>query len=212
MSFEQSEALALRTYRFMETHKIAVFLAREGGIIRGVAHGAQGARSRFGSSLEPLTHLRLTYSRKENQDLATIRNCEIIRPFAAYGLSWEQSLHYSYFTELLLEFGREQEGDERLFRLALAVVSAVDAPVVKLARYFELWLLQLEGILPPLDRGLPADLALKIKKVMRQPPSELGEAILEDGELRTLKRFSERLIEEHLEKRLKSKRMIDELL
>ena len=78
MKVHHSEALTLRTYSYSESHKIAVFLSRDFGKVRGVAYGATKPKTRFGGSLEPLTHLKLTFSRKEQQDLAVIKNCEIV--------------------------------------------------------------------------------------------------------------------------------------
>ncbi len=213
MSIYQSDALTLRTYPYGEGHKIAVFLTRKHGIVRGAAHGAQSGKSRFGSALEPLTHLRLTFRQRENQDLATIQSCEIIRPFAAFGLNLEQSLHLSYFAELLSEFGQEMERDERVFRLALAVLDACQrVPVVGLARYLELWLLQLEGILPALDRLLPQESASKTREMMKRPPAKLSGEEWQDQELKSLGRLTNRLIESHLEKRLKTRKMLEEML
>jgi DNA repair protein RecO (recombination protein O) len=124
MSGHQSEALALRTYPYAESHKIAVFLTRDFGKVRGVAYGAQKAKGRFSGALEPLTYVRLTFSQNENQELASIKNCEILKAFPAYQLSLEVNLHFSYFAELLVEFSREQEESELLFRLSLTVLEA----------------------------------------------------------------------------------------
>ncbi len=213
MSIYQSEALTQRTYPYGEAHKIAVFLTREHGIVRGAAHGAQSGKSRFGSALEPLTHLRLSFRQREHQDLATIQNCEIIRPFAAFGLSLEQSLYLSYYAELLSEFGQEMKRDERLFRLGLAVLDASErVPVAGLARYLELWLLQLEGVLPTLGKLLPEELAVKTREMMKRPPDKFHDHQWRPEELRSLDRLTSRLIEGHLEKRLKSRKMLEEML
>ncbi len=213
MSVYQTEAFTLRTYPYAEIHKVVVFLTRDYGIVRGMAHGAKHSRSRFGSALEPLTQLRLTFQLRANQDLAVIQQTEIIRAFPAYRLSWEVNLHFSYFAELLSEFGNEQEPSEKLFRLTAAVLDAcARIPIRMLARYFELWLLKLEGILPGLDQRLPAALAEKATAMMKLPPSQLDEVTLESEELDQLERFSQNLIEGHLEKALKTRKMLRELL
>lgn len=213
MSVHQSEALTLRTYRFAEAHKIAVFLTPAMGLLRATAYGALGKRHRYGSALEPLTLLRLTFSVNENRDLATIRNCEIIRPFAAYGMSLEHSLYAGYFVELLSEFAKERQADIKLFRLAGAVARhAAEASLPLLGRYLELWLLQLEGVLPALDTRMPRDLALKARELMKLPPNRLGEAGLAENELENLERVTLQMIEYHLERRLKSRKLIEDLI
>ncbi len=214
MSAFESEALTIRTYPYSEAHRIAVFLTREYGQVRGLAHGARsGRKSRFGSSLEPLTHVRLVFSRKENQELATIKSAEILAAHSALQLSLEINLHISYFAELLFEFSQEEEECEDVFRLTLAVLEALEkVPIELLARYFELWLLRLEGVLPALEPKLGPALAAKVAGMLKQHPTGLDDSILTEGERKRIERLGEELIEYHLEKRLKTKRMLKELL
>jgi DNA repair protein RecO (recombination protein O) len=213
MNAYQSEALTLRTYAYAESHKIAIFLTRDFGKVRGVAYGAKKPRTRFGSSLEPLTHIRLTFSRKENQELAVIQSCEILRAFSADQMTWETSLHFGYFAELLNEFSKEQEESDKLLRLALAVLEASHkVPLESLTRYFELWLLQLEGVLPLLAEKLPDDLASKSRKMMKLHPTELGGVTLSPGESKRLESLCSELIEYHLEKQLKAGKMLKQFL
>ncbi|MEE8349576.1 MAG: DNA repair protein RecO [Acidobacteriota bacterium] len=213
MRVHQSEALTLRTYPFSESHKIAVFLTRTFGQVRGVAHGAQKPKGRFGGSLEPLTHVRLTFSRKEHRELVTIKNCEIVQAFPAFQFSWEMSLHFSYFAELLVEFSKEEEESELLFRLSIAVLKASqNIPINLLARYFELWILKLEGVLPPLETKLPPELVIKVGGMMKLQATELETVGLSSQECKRLESLCSELVEYHLEKRLKTRKLLRELL
>ncbi len=189
-----------------------VFLTRDFGLLRGIAHGARKAKSRFGSSLELLTHNRVIFYRKEHQELAVIQNCEIITAHPAYELSWELNLHFGYFAELLLEFSREQAECERLFRLSLAVLdTALTVPVPTLARYFELWLLRFEGVSAESRAGVasrdggggPDD---------DEAPPERADGALEPIHISRLEKFCGAIIESHLEKSLKSRRLLKQLL
>lgn len=207
------EALTLRTYPFGESHKVVIFLSRHTGRIRSVAYGAQKSRSRFGSALEVLTYLRLTCRSRENQELAVIENCEIIRPSPAFRLGWEESLHLAYWAELLVEFSREQVASERLFRLSLAVIEAAGkVPAALLSRYFEFWTLRLEGVLPALDSILSRELAVRTAGMLRLRPAELGDCSFSEEDLEQLESAAGRLIENQLEKPLKAKKLLKELL
>ena len=213
MSRHQSEALTLRTYPYAESHKIAVFFTRSFGKLRGIAHGARKSGGKFGGSLEPLNYVKLSFRRKEHQELAVIQSCDVLRVLSQGAPSWESTLYLSYFTELLQEFSREQEESERFFRLALAVLSAVDSvPAALLSRYLELWTLRLEGVLPDLDSELPHPVATRARALMRMPPASLKADCLTLEEDKTLARFSEKLIEYHLEKPLKTRKLLKELL
>lgn len=213
MNTHQSEALTLRTYPYAESDKIVVFLTRDFGKVRGMAHGAKKSKSRFGSSLELLTHVQVTFYQKEHQELAVVQSCDIIRAFPAYQLKWEVNLHFSYFAELLFEFASEQEESENLFRLALAVLEAsqkVDVEV--LARYFELWLMKIEGILPQLDKRIPKELVAKTIALMKLRPGDIPTMTFTSAEVKKLERLTGDLLEYHLEKPLKTRKMLKELL
>lgn len=211
MTHFQCEALTLRTYPFAEGDKIAVFLTRSEGLVRGVAYGAKSPRGRFGSSLEPLTHLMLSFRRKENQELATIEGCEIIRALPMERLNWEQSLFVGFLAEILMELVREQQESEREFRLALAVLDSIEkVPVRLLAAYTELWLLRLEGVLPRLDRRLPQAIVEKVEEIFRRSPRDLKTIEISADEVDRLEKVAAELVEYHLEKPLKARRFLNQ--
>jgi len=145
--------------------------------------------------------------------LAVIENCEIIRPSPAFRVGWEESLHLAYWAELLVEFSREQVASERLFRLSLAAIEAAgQVPISVLTRYFEFWILRLEGILPALDTVVPRDLAVRAAAMLRLRPAELGDCSFSEEDLEQLERAADKLIEHQLEKPLKAKKLLKELL
>ena len=143
-----SEALILRTYKLGEVDRIVVFLTRDRGKKRGVAKGARRARSRFIGGLEPMTRAGVAYYEREQRDLVRhqLRRADA---FAALGHAGGDALgHVGYFAELIDEWAPEAHADERLYRLGAAAVRARAAAVEPLARYFEYWLLRLQGVYP----------------------------------------------------------------
>ena len=58
--------------------------------------------------------------------------------------------YVGYFAELLDEWAQEADADDRLYRLGASMLDALaaGAPVEPLARYFEYWLLRLQGVYP----------------------------------------------------------------
>jgi DNA repair protein RecO (recombination protein O) len=158
-----SDALVLRTYKLGETSKVVVLLTRERGKLRAVAKGARGARPRYQSSLEPLSEVRVGLYGRQGADLYRLGECELVHsafPAGARGL--DAALALSYFAELLDAFAQEGEAEDTVYRLALAVLAAVEggAETDVLARYLEAWLLKLHGIYPPLDRCAGCDSVL----------------------------------------------------
>jgi DNA repair protein RecO (recombination protein O) len=155
MPLHTTEAFVLRTYSLAEADKICVFLTKDSGKVRGVAHGARKMKSRFGSALEPFTEVALTYFQKEGRELMSVSTCEIVRShFHSAARDIETASAFSYMAELLVEFLPDHEPNERLYRLVAAVLGCVesrlDLPI--LMRYFESWLLRLVGYFPDASR------------------------------------------------------------
>ena len=153
MSVFETEALILRSYNLAEADKIVVCLSRSAGLIRGVAKGCRKLKNRFGASLEPFTLINLTYYEKEHQELVSFRQTEILK--SRFNLSSNASLlaGFSYMGDLLIDFSPPHQANDNLFRMALAAFEAVaETPddLEAVLRYFEVWLLKLEGFLPDL--------------------------------------------------------------
>jgi DNA repair protein RecO (recombination protein O) len=153
-----AESLVLRTYRYGEADRIVVFLTEDRGKKRGAAPNATASRRRFGAALEPLTQGRVAYVEREHRELVRLDRIELRRsPLgAAQGRPVDEAAHVlghaAYFAELLDEWAPEGAPNERLFRLGAAVSEALcrGGSVEALARYFEYWLMRLEGVYPGL--------------------------------------------------------------
>ncbi len=153
--------------------------------------------------------------------------------------------HAEYFAELIDEWAPEGHADERLYRLGASVIDALagGAPIEPLARYFEFWLLRLQGVYPqlsacpacggPFDGGavMPARehhyvcrrcasgggtmvsvAALKfLRGAAAASPETLHEVPLEPEPARELETAHRHLIHVHLEKEVKSARVLRQL-
>ena len=118
-----------------------------------------------------------------------------------------------YFAELLDEWAQEADADERLYRLGASMLEALaaGAPVEPLARYFEYWLLRLQGVYPE-SRGTLSDGALTFLAASRAvAPHRVADLPAGRGVLRELEGVHRTLIAMHLEKSLKSDRVIRDL-
>ena len=153
MAIFETEALVLRTYNLAEADKIVVCLSRSAGLIRGVAKGCRKLKNRFGASLEPFTLINLTYFEKENQELVSFSQTEILR--SRFNLSGNASIltGFSYMGDLLIDFSPPHQANDNLYRMALACFEAASQSpedLESVLRYFEVWLLKIEGFLPDL--------------------------------------------------------------
>ena len=149
MSLYTADALVLRTYKLAEADRIVVFLTSDRGKRRGVAKGARRTRSRFTGGLEPFTRVRLEYFERENRDLVRLSYVDpVASPLVSQ--SGDALGHASYFAELVDVWALEGDPSERLYRLGASVLDAMasDVSVERVARYFEYWLLRLQGVYP----------------------------------------------------------------
>lgn len=211
MPLYTAEALVLRTYKLGEADRIVVFLTRDRGKKRGVAPNARKSRKRFGAALEPLTEVRIAYFEKEGRDLVGLNYAEPVRsPLSASGTD---ALGYShYFAELIDEWAAEADVDERLFRLGTSALEALvnGAPAEALARYFECWLLKLQGVYPP-DLSVSSDAALFLDGVRRVAPRDVESLGASTRVLREIELVHRKLISMHLDKEPRSVRVLNEL-
>jgi DNA repair protein RecO (recombination protein O) len=155
MSLHNTEAFVLRTYSLAEADKICIFLTKELGKVRGVAHGARKIKSRFGSALEPFTQVALTYYQKEGRELMSISTCDILRSHFYQGARDVQTATaFSYMSEMLIEFLPEHDPNERFYRLVAAALEAIDQKkqLDLVLRYFEVWTLRLAGFFPDTEK------------------------------------------------------------
>jgi DNA repair protein RecO (recombination protein O) len=250
MPLYTADALVLRTYKLGESDRIVVFLTEDRGKKRGVAKGARRSRSRFVGALEPLTQARIAYFESERRDLVGLNYAEPTRsPLAGRA---EALGHVGYFAEVLDQWAQEGDPNERLYRLGASMVEALagDVPVEVLARYFEFWVLRLQGVYPPVagcdgcgqaldvsDGGAylapgatvftcaacaggqygrrgpsvsRAGLAF-LRAARRLAPRDLGAVTVGSGALAELERVHRALMDQHLERELRSTRVLRDL-
>ena len=222
MPLYTADALVLRTYKLGEADRIVVFLTRDRGKKRGVAKGARRTRSRFAGALEPLTEVQVAYFEKQGRELVGLNYAETVRsPMieCAGGGAGTPDAHYDglgyvgYFAELLDEWAQDADADERLFRLGVSMLEAfgAGAPLEPLARYFEYWLLRLQGVYPEADGTLSAAAREFLAMSRTLPPHRVGEVAIERRALEELRSTHRALITMHLEKTLKSERVLRDL-
>ena len=211
MPLYTTDALILRSYKLGESDRLVVFLTRDRGKKRGVAKNARQSRRRFGGALEPLTCGRVGYVEHERRDLVRVDYVELTRsPLSA--VDGDALGYVGYFAELIDEWAPEADPNESLFRLGASMVDAIGkgVPIEPLARYFEFWLLRLQGVYETADR-LSADARAFLSAARTSSPFVLGDLVVSTQALRELESAHRALIAKHLEKDLKSARVLREI-
>ncbi|MDE3168863.1 MAG: DNA repair protein RecO [Acidobacteriota bacterium] len=154
MALHESEAIILQSYSLGEADRLVSFLSRAAGRMRGVAAGARKPRSKFGSTLERLSYVRIWYFENPTRELVRIRQCEMIESFLGAFGEYASSVALSILSEVSQAVLPDREASDANFRLLLLTAQTVkrtgkaDLPLA----YFALWTVKLGGWLAPLDR------------------------------------------------------------
>jgi DNA repair protein RecO (recombination protein O) len=211
MPARMSESFILQTYPFREADLVVSFFTRDQGKLRGVARRARRPKSNFGSGLERLSHATVSYYQKENRELVSLNSCELLHSQFALASNYESSVALDYLAEVTEQLLPPNEANERHFRLLIAVLEHLRAAgnVWTTATYFGLWAVRLAGFLPDLRVG--PESRLIADEMLVTPIQQLAPRSWTKETAADLRRVVNRLIEEHVERRLRTTAILEAL-
>lgn len=161
MTQRVGEAIVLRTWPFQEADLLVSLFTREQGRVKGVARHAMRSRRRFGGALEPMTHVRATYTDRPRQELVRLDAFEILHSPLSQPIDYERTAALQLVAEVIEEALPEQAAEDAVFRLALAVLDQIQVHSAWLpATYFALWMNRLMGWMPELGHCVVCGLYL----------------------------------------------------
>ena len=214
-----SETYVLRTYPFREADLIVSFFTRDQGKLRGVAHRARKPKSSFGSGLERLSLVNLSYSQKETRELVNLNSCDLVQSQFNLLRDFEAGVVLDYLAEVSDHLLPPNEPNERFFRLLATVLDYMHtrAPgaIWTAITYFSLWATRLSGFLPELefqpDRLLSQPSRELATLMLRQHIGTLPERVWNKNTALDLRRFLIRQMEEHVERRFHTPALLESL-
>jgi len=112
----RTEGIVLRSYPFRDTSKIAVLYSPKFGKLGLVAKGARRPKSIFGGSLEPITYVKVTFYHRENRELHTLSQAEVVEPFREVKEDIGLLGYASAACELVLKLTPPESPNPSLFR------------------------------------------------------------------------------------------------
>jgi DNA repair protein RecO (recombination protein O) len=146
----RDEGVVLRTYRLGEADRIIVLLTAGRGKVRAVAKGVRKTTSRFGSRLEPTTHV--TLQMYEGRSLHTVTQVEALDTFVAVRGDLDRLSRATTLLEVCDQVAQEGEPNIRLLQMLVGALRALEArDSALLVPAFFLKLLAAEGTEPMLD-------------------------------------------------------------
>jgi DNA repair protein RecO (recombination protein O) len=146
----RATGVVLRTYKLRESDRIVVFHTLEHGKVRAVAKGVRKTNSKFGSRLEPMSHVRLLLSRGRELDI--VSQAESVEPLTPLLSSLDRASQGIAAIEAVDQLTLEREPSPHLYRMLVGVLRTIAArPSALNVPAFYWKLLAAEGVRPALD-------------------------------------------------------------
>lgn len=144
--------IVLKNTVFGEADLIVTYLTPNYGLLKAFAKSPRKVRSRFGSSLEPLTYARISFFGKEEASLPRLTQSDIIKPFHALRCDFKRLLNVSEILELCINFLPEREPAPEIFKLLLHMMTMLESNADNKLFYlfYKMRLLQSAGYAPRL--------------------------------------------------------------
>src|SRR5271157_3672479 len=124
---KRTYGIVLKSSVFGEADLIVTYLTPHYGLLKAFAKSPRKVKSRFGSSLEPLTYARISFFGKEEASLPRLTQSDIIRPFHSLRGDFNRLLNVSEILELCLNFLPEREPAPEIFKLLLHMMTTLES-------------------------------------------------------------------------------------
>jgi len=227
----RDHGIVLRTYKLGEADRIVSFVTEHHGKVRAVAKGVRKTRSKFGARLEPTSHVALQLY--EGRELDIVTQAESVDHFRPIRDDLDRLGRAATMLETVDQLALEREPNPALYRMllgALRTLAADDGPLVVAGFHWKL--LALEGFRPvvetcalceedvdlvafdPVEGGLLCSrhrrgsrISAEAVELMRQilgGQLALALAAPPSAATREVEQLAVRVVEHHLERRLRS--------
>jgi DNA repair protein RecO (recombination protein O) len=147
----RTEGVVLKSFPYGEADLIVTYLTRDYGIAKAFAKSPRKIKSRFGSSLEPCTHARISLRGREDAALPRLTQSDIVKSFQSLRESYECFMKLSGMVELTVNFLPETEPNPGAFKLLLRAMDMMEKDCSDLnALLYRIRFLKLAGYSPRL--------------------------------------------------------------
>ena len=123
---QRTEGIVLRTLPYGEADLIVTYLSPDFGLLKLFAKSPRKIKSRFGSSLEPLTHSKLSFWGKEDASLPRLTQSDIMHSFHTIRGNLGCFLRVSEMLELTISFIPERDANRMVFLLLLNTLNDLE--------------------------------------------------------------------------------------
>ena len=158
----RTDAIVLRAMAYRETSQIVTLFTREKGKMAVLAKGARLTKSRFGSSLQPMSYTQVVFYYRPTRGLQTLSESAHVQPFLHISNDLEKISVGLRIVELVYALMQEEDPNPQIFNLLLEVLGRLDETDVhtlNLLPYFQMRLGTALGFAPHFDREVVGNLS-----------------------------------------------------
>lgn len=150
MSLYRDQAVVLRTIRLGEADRIVTLATEQRGKVRAVVKGVRKTTSRWGSRLEPMSHVAVICWK--GRDLDTVTQAQVLDHFACLRADLDRLGRATVLLELVDQVFQEEAANPRVYTMLVGALRRIDQGDSPLVMAGFMWkLLALEGSAPVLD-------------------------------------------------------------
>jgi len=149
----RTEGIVIKSREYGEADLIVTFLTRDMGMLNAFAKSPRKTKSRFGSSLEPLSHIKIGFWGKEHSSLPRLTQADIIRTFQGIRESYDSFQAVAGLLDLLIRCFPERDASPQMFEFLLEALDILEkgSPESILILALKIKLLKIAGFAPKLD-------------------------------------------------------------
>jgi DNA repair protein RecO (recombination protein O) len=148
----RTEGIVLKSFSLGEADLIVTYLTPDMGLKKAFAKSPRKVLSRFGSSLEPFTHARITLMGREDAELPRLTQSDIIRTHQGLREDLKVFSMATGMAELALALMQENTPGQDVFDLLLLMLGRFEVMPVRLtALVYSVRLMALKGYAPRLS-------------------------------------------------------------
>lgn len=169
----KTKAVVLRGRRLGETSKLATLYTEDCGKLKAVARGARKPKSKFGAALEVLSEVQIVCYLRDNRDLQTLSECDVVRTFPHLTADLQRLAYASAGCELIERLTIDNEANVRLYQCLIGLLAGLDevdlVQCESLFWYFQLRLATALGYHPQLAPCVSCSLPLEGERLGFSP-------------------------------------------
>ncbi len=150
-----TEAVVLRSIPYGETSRIVTLFTQEKGKLTVMAKGARAAKSRFGSSLQVLSHNQVVVYYRPSRSLQTLSESGHISLYHRVTQQLDRLAAGLRVCELVYALTEDEEPQPDIYALLVRTLEALDEPQASadcIQMYFQVRLADALGYAPDFDR------------------------------------------------------------